>query len=122
MPRLDFRYVHSHGSKVGGISVPVVLRSSGKNVHLFASIDTGASNCLFEREHGELLNLDIEAGDAKTFSTANGRIETFGHVVSLEVFELAFESMVYFLADERIDRNLLGRGGWLGRIRFGLVD
>lgn len=102
--------------------MPVVLRSSGKNVHLFASIDTGASNCLFEREHGELLNLDIEAGDAKTFSTANGRIETFGHVVSLEVFELAFESMVYFLADERIDRNLLGRGGWLGRIRFGLVD
>jgi hypothetical protein len=30
--------------------------------------------------------------------------------------------MVYFFADERINKNLLGRIGWLDRIRLGLVD
>lgn len=36
--------------------------------------------------------------------------------------DIAFESMVYFFADERIKRNLLGRAGWLDRVRLGLVD
>jgi hypothetical protein len=30
--------------------------------------------------------------------------------------------MVYFFADERINKNLLGRTGWLDRIRLGLID
>jgi hypothetical protein len=30
--------------------------------------------------------------------------------------------MVYFFGDERINKNLLGRAGWLDRIRLGLVD
>jgi hypothetical protein len=29
---------------------------------------------------------------------------------------------VYFFADERINKNLLGRVGWLDRIRLGLID
>jgi hypothetical protein len=69
MPRLEFSHVHSYASSTEGISLPVVLRSGGERIDLFASVDTGASNCLFERAHGEGLNLDIEAGDAKTFST-----------------------------------------------------
>lgn len=86
------------------------------------NVDTGASNCLFEREHGELLNLDIEAGQPKAFWTATGRVETFGHMVEIEVPGLNVVSMVYFFADERINKNLLGRTGWLNRLRFGLVD
>lgn len=30
--------------------------------------------------------------------------------------------MVYFFADKEIEKNLLGRSGWLDRVRFGLVD
>ena len=89
---------------------------------MLAYVDTGASNCLFERELGEMLRLDIEAGQPKTFSTATARVETFGHRVLVEALELKFESMVYFFADERIAKNLLGRAGWLDRVRFGLVD
>ena len=91
-------------------------------VKLPASVDTGASNCLFERKHAELLNLDLEAGDRKTFRTATGRVDAFGHRVTMEVLNLRFESMVYFFADELINRNLLGRVGWLDRIRLGLID
>ena len=43
-------------------------------------------------------------------------------MVSIEVLDLQFESVVYFFADERISKNLLGRTGWLDRVRFGLVD
>ena len=105
-----------------GISLPVVLRRGPETVDLLAHVDTVATNCLFEREHGEMLNLDIEAGQPKTFSTATGRVETFGHLVSLDVMDLTFESMVYFFADPRVNKNLLGRTGWLDRIRFGLVE
>lgn len=122
MPRLEFSHVHSYPSRVEGITLPLVLRSAEETVDLLAHVDTGASNCLFEREHGEMLNLDIESGDPKTFATATGRINAFGHVVSLEVLEHRFESMVYFFADQRISKNLLGRVGWLDRVRFGVVD
>jgi hypothetical protein len=30
--------------------------------------------------------------------------------------------MVYFAADEHIKKNLLGRIGWLDRVRIGLID
>jgi hypothetical protein len=102
--------------------MPVVLRSGGEAVKVLAYFDTGASNCLFERKHGEWLNLEIEAGDRRTFRTATGGVAAFGHVVELEVLGLKFESIVYFFADERINKNLLGRAGWLDRIRLGLVD
>jgi hypothetical protein len=69
-----------------------------------------------------MLKLRIEDGDPKTFSTATGGVQTFGHVVSLTVLNIEFESTVYFFADERINKNLLGRAGWLDRVRFRLVD
>ena len=69
-----------------------------------------------------MLNLDIEAGEPITFQTASGRVRTFGHTVGIEVLNLKFESMVYFFADEEIEKNLLGRSGWLDRVRFGLID
>ena len=49
-------------------------------------------------------------------------MDTFGHVIQMEVLELKFESMVYFFADLHILKNLLGRIGWLDRVRLGLVD
>jgi len=82
-------------------------------------VDTGAFHRLFERRHAELLNLDVEAGDPMAFRTAAGRVEAFGHLVTIETLGLNFESAVYFFADERINKNLLGRLGWLDRIRLG---
>lgn len=122
MSWLEFSRVHSYSSRVEGISVPVVMRSGGNVVDLLARVDTGASNCLFAREQAEMLGLKVEAGDPKTFWTAAGRVKAFGHLVSMEVLDIELESIVYFFADEGIKRNLLGRTGWLDRLRFGLVD
>jgi predicted aspartyl protease len=100
----------------------VTLSSAVETIEFLAYVDTGASHCLFEREHAEILGLDVEAGEPMVFRTATGGVEAFGHMVELEVLDIRFESMVYFFRDPGIRRNLLGRSGWLDRVRLGIVD
>ena len=49
-------------------------------------------------------------------------MEAFGHSISLEVLGISIEATVFFFGNERIQKNVLGRNGWLNRIRLGLVD
>ena len=120
--RIDFDRTHTYGSEVDGIAVPIILRSGYASAWLTAKIDTGASHCLFERGQGEILGLDIESGERKFFSTVTGRVETFGHLVQIETLGVVVESMAYFFAEETITKSVLGRSGWLDRIRLGIVD
>jgi hypothetical protein len=99
-----------------------VLKIGGRDIKVLAKIDTGASFCVFEHQYGEARELRIEAGVRKTFATANSQFEAYGHEISIEVLGLETVAMVYFLADPGIQRNVLGRCGWLDRLRFGLVD
>jgi len=122
MPAIEFSRSHSYLPADDGISLPVILNNGAERIRLLAHVDTGASHCPFERRHGELLNLEVEAGDPMAFRTATGRVEAFGHLITIETLSLNFESVVYFFADERINKNLLGRLGWLDRIRLGLID
>ena len=119
---LSFSRRHEYPSNAGGITVPVVLEVGGKKVGLTPSIDTGASHCLFERAYAEAMHLDVEQGLRLTFQTANSRFEAFGHEVVLNVFGIEFLSMVYFFAEAEIRKNVLGRGGWLNRVRLAVVD
>ena len=122
MPSIEFSRTHSYLVAGDGISLPVFLSSGEERIKLLSHVDTGATHCLFERRHAELMNLDVEAGDPRAFRTATGRVEAFGHLVTIETLGLSFESVVYFFADERINKNLLGRLGWLDRIRIGVID
>jgi len=61
-------------------------------------------------------------GDRKRYSTANGWFEAYGHQISIEVLGTETTATAYFFADPGIVRNVLGRCGWLDRLRFGLVD
>ncbi len=122
MPSIEFSRTHSYLVAGDGISLPVFLSSGEERIKLLAHVDTGATHCLFERRHAELMNLDVEAGDPMAFRTATGRVDAFGHLVTIETLGLNFESVVYFFADERINKNLLGRLGWLDRIRIGVID
>ena len=122
MPSVEFGRTHSYLAAGEGISVPVFLSNGEERIKLLAHMDTGATHCLFERRQAELLNLDVEAGDPMAFLTAAGRVDAFGHLITIETLGLSFESVVYFFADERINKNLLGRLGWLDRIRIGVID
>jgi len=119
---IEFTRTHLYTPSAEGISVPVAVASANRIVDFLAYVDTGASHCLFERRHAEMLNLEVEAGEAKGFRTGAGRVEAFGHLVTMEILDLKFESVVYFFGDERINKNLLGRIGWLDRIRLALID
>ncbi len=122
MHRLDFDTLHSYKTDQAGISVPVLVKSGSNRVRLAASIDTGATFCLFRAELATELGLDLPSGELKRFRTANSHFEAYGHEVELSVLGLTTFSIVYFFADSSINKNVLGRIGWLDRVRLGLVD
>ena len=81
--QIDFRTVHSYSSYREGISVPVVLKAGENSVRLAASIDTGATFCIFRHELAEALGLDPANATVKRFRTANSSFEAFGHEVEI---------------------------------------
>ena len=122
MAELSFDVVQRYTSE-DGIEIPLTLIDSGKEVQASAYVDCGASDCVFSNEVGLLLGLQIEAGEPKSFSPASGgTLATYGHPVTLEFYDISFESMVYFAKYPGLRRNLLGRNGWLRKLRFGLVE
>ena len=48
--------------------------------------------------------------------------KAYGHEVSIRVLGIEFSSILYFFADDAIKKNVLGRRGWLDRVRIGIVD
>ncbi len=105
-----------------GITVPTTLRSGNSYVRVESKLDTGSTYCVFERLQGELLGLDIESGLQQWIGTATGSFLTYGHEVTLSVRGFDFDVVAYFAKDESFNRNVLGRHGWLNRVRMGLID
>jgi hypothetical protein len=52
----------AYDTRKPGITLPVILAVNHNQVDLEAKLDTGASDCIFERAHGEALGLAIEQG------------------------------------------------------------
>jgi hypothetical protein len=121
MYQLEFSHVYDYSGGDESVVLPVVLRSGAKQIPVAASVDTGASFCLFGGEIADALGLDLESGIRKRFRTANSGFDAFGHDVELSVLGVVTNAVVYFFADPTIDKNVLGRIGWLDRVRFGLV-
>ena len=57
---LAFDVLHSYAGDVG-ITVPLALRVGKSSLRVLAKVDTGATVCIFQREHGEDLGLKVEA-------------------------------------------------------------
>ncbi len=122
METLSFRLSYAYDLQQIGITVPIILSLGALQVELQAKVDTGASACIFARGHGELLGLAIESGRPEYFGTATGRFKAYGHSLTLTVLGDEFDSEVFFAESPSYHRDVLGRQGWLDRIRFGLVD
>ena len=122
MYQLDFQKNAQYDSLESGITIEAILRFGDAETSCFAKVDTGAEICLFTREIGEFLEVDVESGYKTRLSTLVGGLFAFGHNVELETLGLKFETFVYFAEDYAIDRNLLGRQGWLQLIKIGLDD
>jgi hypothetical protein len=120
--QLSFRSRVQYEDQEPGVTMRVVLHAGDEDFECMARIDTGAAACLFQREVGESLGLDIEAGLPERFSTLTGPLLAFGHEVTMQVAGLTYQTTVYFAEFYGLPRNLLGKLGWLQQIRFGLVD
>lgn len=119
---LEFDELVEYRTLEKGITVPVLLLSGERETNVFAKLDTGASNSIFARIHGENLGLDIESGEPLHVTTVNSGFRAFGHELTIRVSDISIFSKVYFFEDDHIKRSVLGRQGWLDRVKLGLVD
>jgi hypothetical protein len=117
----NLKYSYASPSPVG-ITVPVGLRIGDHRVRLLAKIDTGATDCIFQRVYADALGINVEAGQPLTMRTATGSFPVFGHEVEISCFEWTFNSVVYFPAAYEIERDVLGRSGWLQKFRLAIID
>jgi hypothetical protein len=119
---LDFNIRYEYNSLRSGIFVPVTLRLGGTAIPCDAEVDTGSQVCVFQRELGVSLGVDVETGHRIVLSSLGGAVVAFGHFVTLHTLGLEFDSAVYFAGDYNLPRNLLGRDGWLRKLRLAVVD
>lgn len=123
MTILSFRAEYTYGDSDRGIEIPVMLTAdSHRSVLLLAKVDTGAADCIFQRDYGEQLGIAVESGTHKTYSTVTGSFDAYGHRLRLSCLEWEYEAIVYFAASPEYRRNVLGRAGWLQQFRLAIVD
>jgi hypothetical protein len=110
-------------SRFNDIVLPLKL-SSGKDnqVLLRAKVDTGSTFCVFQRRHADLLNIDTETGTQLRIRTATGSFTAYGHEVTIKVGQLEWLAEIYFAEDEGFPVNVVGRVGFLDRLRLALTD
>jgi hypothetical protein len=122
MHTLRFETLHEYDAGDKGITPPVELKCGGQSVKALAKLDTGATFCIFQRERGEESGLDVEGGAPERISTPTGDFIAYGHSVSLAALGFELDVIVYFAAFPNFPRNVLGRYGFLQRLKLGLVD
>jgi len=119
---VNFAKRHSYAGSADSITLPVVLSAGQERVDLVASLDTGSAYCVFQRIYAEALGIDVERGVPMNFATANSRFQAYGHEVTIGTLAIEVHSLVFFIADASIVKNVLGRHGWLDRLNVGIVD
>jgi predicted aspartyl protease len=104
-----------------GLRLPFVLSVGGQEVRVEAYFDTGSTYCVVPREAGERLGLDVEAGTLTTLRTGGGPMPGYLHYVNLTIGDLIFEDVPLCVEKyQGLDRCLLGRAGWLQKVRLGM--
>ncbi|MCG3161445.1 MAG: hypothetical protein JMDDDDMK_02628 [Acidobacteria bacterium] len=120
--QLSFDLRHKYKSSDDGITVEANLQRGDLFVVADAKIDCGAEVCLFSREIGERLGIEIESGLPKILGTLTGDFLGYGHELTIKTLGFEFQSIVYFSEFENLPRNFLGRNGWLRLVRLAIID
>lgn len=119
---LSFDEIYEYDTRKTGITLPVRLISGDIEAKVDAKLDTGASHSIFARIHGESLGLKIESGEPMNVSTVRESFRVFGHELTVRFLDLEFYTRIYFAEDETMRRSVLGRQGFLDRVKLGLID
>jgi hypothetical protein len=119
---LSFSFLHEYDLNHTGITIPIVLSLGNIEQAALAKLDTGASFCIFQRELGEALGLNVESGAREMVGTATEPFLVYGHDLTVSALGFDMEATVYFAARQGLPRNVLGRRGWLDKLRLGIID
>jgi hypothetical protein len=117
---LDFDSDFEYEETSAGILIPIRLVHNGRSVELRARLDTGASDCLFDRYYADILDLP-DVGVERSYRTVTGSFQAFGHEVTIETLGLRWSALVFFHAMGNPAHSFVGRRGWLDRVRLGIV-
>jgi Aspartyl protease len=120
--QLSFTQLVNYNAGQPSITVPVTLSVSQTRIDCDAKIDTGSSNCIFARNLGEELGLDIETGLRLLVGTVTGTFVAYLHEVNLSLASLEFSGLIAFAEDKEFRRNVLGRRGFIEQTTLGVVD
>jgi hypothetical protein len=115
--QVNFELRRQHDSLESGITIEAIQRHGEATINCAAKIDTGAQVCLFERDIGEFLGIEIERGLPIELASLTGMLPAYGHRIILETLGLAFETFAYFPESREMRPSILGRYGcfsWLG--------
>ena len=105
------------------VAIPLALSAGRANrILMRAKLDTGSTFCVFQRLYADLLGLEIERGLPRKIKTATGSFTAYGHEITLSVADLEWQAVVQFAEPEDFQVNVVGRVGFLDRLRIGLVD
>ncbi len=105
-----------------GIYVTALLSVAGREVEINGYLDTGAAYCVIPRWAGERLGLNVESGQSITMRTGGGPMPTYLHYATITISTLTFEDVPICVAKySAFDRCLLGRAGWLQKVRMNLI-
>lgn len=120
--QLNFTEELRYDDTSAGITIFVSLGHAGKNTRVEAKVDPGAEVCLFTHDVARRLDIQIETGIPITLHTISGSLEAFGHEVTLQTCQMVFQSLVYFAKYPNLPRNILGRQGWLRKLKLAVID
>lgn len=120
--QLSFTEELQYDDSPAGIIIFVSLGYAGKNLRIEAKVDPGAEVCLFTHDVARRLGIQIESGIPITLHTLTGPLEAFGHEVTLQTCDMVFQSVVYFAKYPNLPRNILGRQGWLRKLKLAVID
>ncbi len=121
MIALDFDLQYRYDLTPSGIVVPVELVFADQRIAFPARLDTGSSDCIFDRSFAELLGINVESGYQRNYRTVAGTFSAFGHDVTLRTQGLEWSAMVFFYAASDPDANFSGPSGLARSCAPGLI-
>ncbi len=114
--RLDY-------SRGKAIEFPIELISNLRtSVFIDVKLDTGSDFCIFQRRCAVALNIELERGEPQRIRTAVGSFVAYGRELTVRVEDMEWQATVYFAEPDDFPVNVVGRRGFLDRLRLGLVD
>lgn len=105
------------------ITFSIFLSGDSQNfVPIKVNLDTGSTFCVIQRQFAEALGIEVEDGTPQRMRAATGSFLAYGHTLTLAIEGIEWQATIFFAEDEYFLVNVVGRVGFLDRLRIGLVD